>query len=79
LGAEQANTYKINLKKCIDSLAKGTGVYKVLNNIHPDLRLMLCQHHFIFVLPRKNSPAVVLAVLHERMDVMERLKERLTL
>ena len=33
----------------------------------------------IFLLARRNAAAVVLAILHERMDLMERLKNRLSI
>ena len=45
--------------------------------VYPGLRSVLCQHHYIFSLTRQNAPAVVLAVLHERMDLIARLRNRL--
>jgi len=33
--------------------------------------------HFLFCLPRKDQPALILAMLHERMDIIARLQERL--
>lgn len=33
----------------------------------------------ILGLPQQNAPAIILAILHERMDILERLKSRLGL
>jgi plasmid stabilization system protein ParE len=48
-----------------------------MSALYPQLRMMHCEHHYIFCLPRKTAPAMVIAVLHERMDLMVRLAERL--
>ena len=36
-----------------------------------------CEHHYAFALPREGAPALIVAILHERMDLMTRLAERL--
>jgi plasmid stabilization system protein ParE len=76
-GKARGRAYTDALKRCIENLAKGIGFYKDLSEISPHLRMVLCQHHYVFVLPRENAPAVVLAILHERMDIIARLKARL--
>ena len=77
-GAEQARAYTSKLGQCIEALVKGTAPFKDLSELYPGLRMFLCQHHFIFCLPRTGAPALVVAILHERMEIMERLKLRLT-
>ena len=76
-GAAQIRTYKDQLKQCMDALAKGTGFYTDLSAIHPNLRTVRCQEHHIFMLTKKDDPAVVLAIFHKRMNMMVRLKKRL--
>jgi len=41
------------------------------------LRMVRCEHHYIFCLPRDDAPALVVAIFHERMDLMARLADRL--
>jgi toxin ParE1/3/4 len=53
------------------------GFYRELKNIHPRLRVTRCQHHYIFGIMRSGSPMVVVAIYHERMDVLQRLRTRL--
>jgi len=36
------------------------------------------EHHYIFYCTREDQPPLILAVFHERMDLMQRLKKRLT-
>jgi plasmid stabilization system protein ParE len=76
-GAAQVGVYKAKLTLCMETLAKGEGLYKELPVLRAGLRAVRCQHHFIFMLSRQGLPAVVLAVFHERMDIMARLKGRL--
>ena len=45
--------------------------------LYPELLVAHCEHHYIFCLPRKRAPALIVAILHARMDLMTRLAERL--
>ena len=38
---------------------------------------MFCEHHYVFCLPRETAPALIVAIFHERMDLMARLADRL--
>lgn len=58
-------------------LAKGQGAFKTLDDLHPGLRMRLAGSHYLFCLPQADRPALILAILHERMDIMARLKNRL--
>ncbi len=43
----------------------------------PQIKVSHCEHHYIFhIHPDKKQP-VIIAVLHERMDMLARLKNRL--
>lgn len=50
-----------------------------MSELFPELRMMRCEHHYVFCLPRWSAPALVVAILHERMDLMVRLTERLNI
>jgi plasmid stabilization system protein ParE len=43
----------------------------------PELRVSRVEHHFVFHLVRENQSPLILAVLHEKMDLMSRLRNRL--
>jgi plasmid stabilization system protein ParE len=76
-GVDQVLTYTAQLTQAMSELASGQGIYKELSDLHPCLRMTRCQHHYLFALVIQGKPAVILAILHERMDIMNRLKKRL--
>ncbi len=41
------------------------------------LRMGRYEHHYVFCLPREGAPALIVAIFHERMDLMTRLADRL--
>ncbi len=76
-GGAQTRAYTAKLKHCTETLAQGGGVYQDMSVIHPNLRMVHCEHHYIFCVPRQDASALVIAILHERMDIITRLKLRL--
>lgn len=78
-GTTQTATYVTNLKRGITALAQGKGFIKDMNDIYPQLCMARCQHHYVFCVSQDKAPAIVVAILHERMDLMNRLKNRLSL
>ena len=76
-GDRQARDYAEKLGYAIGRLARGEGRVKALSDLHPGLIMARCAHHYVFCLPRPGQPALILAILHERMDLMARLSDRL--
>ncbi|WP_240002209.1 hypothetical protein [Photorhabdus sp. S14-60] len=50
-----------------------------MSEFFPALRMARCEHHYVFCLPRKDAPALIVAIFHERMDLLARLADRLKL
>ena len=76
-GIDQAKLYAAKLEKHFQGIATGTVHTRTFLKHRPELRYSRCEHHVVFHLDRKSKPPLVLAVLHERMDLMTRLKKRL--
>ena len=76
-GDAQVRTYIAKLERGIARLAAGQGAFKDLSALHPALRMARCEHHYVFCLPREDAPALIVAIFHERMDLMARLEDRL--
>jgi toxin ParE1/3/4 len=76
-GEAQVRRYVGQLQRCAEALAAGDGAYRDLDDVHPGLRVRRCQHHYIFCLPRPDAPALIVAILHELMDLMARIAGRL--
>lgn len=76
-GEAQCRRYVAELEEAAERLGRGEGVFKDLSAVMPGLRLATAGKHCLFCLPRPAAPALILAILHERMDLMARLKGRL--
>ena len=76
-GDAQVRRYIATLEQGIASLANGRGVFKDMSGLFPALRMGRYEHHYAFCLPREGAPALIVAIFHERMDLMTRLVDRL--
>jgi plasmid stabilization system protein ParE len=77
MGDAQVRSYLAKLERGIDRLVAGQDAFKDMAALYPALRMARCEHHYIFCLPRDDAPSLVVAIFHERMDLMVRLAERL--
>ncbi|MDO4682397.1 MAG: type II toxin-antitoxin system RelE/ParE family toxin [Lautropia sp.] len=78
-GEAQTRRYMTQLKQCIASAVVAKDRARRLGDIHPDLRMARCDQHHVFFLTGESTPLLVVAILHGRMDLMTRLKDRLGL
>ena len=76
-GDAQTRTYADKLARGIELLVGGDQAFKDMTDLSPGLRMSRCEHQHIFCLLREDAPALVVAILHERMDLMVRLAARL--
>jgi plasmid stabilization system protein ParE len=76
-GDQRTRAYVEQLERGTSKLARAEGHYRDMSAVYPELRVALVGHHYVFCLPRADAPALVVAVLHERMDLITRLKARL--
>jgi len=76
-GNAQAQRYLARLKRGIARLADGQGPFKDMSAIYPLLRMAHCEHHYIFCLPREGALTLIVAIFHERMNLLARLAGRL--
>ncbi len=77
-GLKQAKRYESLLADRFQKIAQGRITPKVFLSHRPDLLFTHCEHHYIFYCTRNNQSPLILAVCHERMDLMQRLKNRLS-
>ncbi|WP_075342481.1 type II toxin-antitoxin system RelE/ParE family toxin [Tenacibaculum agarivorans] len=76
-GEDQILKYVTQLQEDTEQLALGMGHYKQLTDIHPKLRMVKSGKHYVFGITRENDLMIVIAILHERMNLVQRLKNRL--
>ncbi len=76
-GDQQARRYLAQLRLCLEQIADESGRHKIESKFSKPVRVLRCQRHYIYCLPRTGEPNLILAILHERMDLMARIAERL--
>ncbi len=76
-GDAQVRSYVGKLQLGIERVALGLGFFKDMTALYPGLRMAHCERHYVFCLPRDDAPALIVAIFHERMDLMTRLAARL--
>ena len=77
-GKPQALRYAALLGQAFERIAEYPEAGTVVLSSPDEVRARRCEHHYVFYWndPQDGRP-VMLAVMHERMDVITRLKERL--
>jgi toxin ParE1/3/4 len=71
-GSIQADRYHKELESCFLKIAHGEVAGKQLPGVNEEIQAVRCEHHYIFFQPGKQ--AIILRVLHEKMDFASRLK-----
>ena len=76
-GLEQAKCYEAFLVKGFRQIAQNRITARVFLSHRPDLLFTHCEQHYIFYSLRETQCPLIIAIFHERMDLMQRLKNRL--
>jgi toxin ParE1/3/4 len=74
-GFEQAETYFDRIEACCEAVGDRRTRAKTFDRLPDGVRIHRCEHHYIVWL--EEDRPVVIAILHERMDFVQRLKDRL--
>ncbi len=75
-GEEQADRYTQGLRNCCEKVVENPSLGKLVNEIGAGLRVSHCQHHYLFYLT-DNKRIIIVGILHEKMDLIQRLQERI--
>ena len=76
-GIHQARRYEALLIACFEEIARGRVPSRELLISRPEIRFVRCEQQYVFFTMQRGAPVLILAVLHERMNLLVRLKERL--
>ena len=77
-GQAQSRRYARTLASCFQKIAAGEVVQRSFSDHFPELLAMRCERHLIFYLHPEGQKPQMIAVLHERMDLIARLRGRLS-
>lgn len=76
-GEAQMIKYKNQLDGCIYNLSQGKQPFRMLEVTSFKVRYLHCQKHYIFGLIQEDNTLIVLAILHEKMDIKSRVQDML--
>jgi toxin ParE1/3/4 len=77
-GERQARRYVCLLEAGLRTIAEGRAVSRTFSERYPQVRVTRCEHHYVFYLHPEGQKPRILAVLHENMDLLARLEDRLS-
>lgn len=76
-GREQSQNYAGELAACFQKIADGSVSERRFREIAEDVFITRCEHHYIFYRKAAGTRAIIFAVLHKKMDLIARVRERL--
>ena len=78
-GQSQMLQYNANLISCLEAMTQDSSFshYKRFKRNGRFIRSLHCQKHYIFAFEQEDAPLIILALFHEKMDLITRLKSRL--
>lgn len=77
-GGDQAVRYAEVLDQHFEAIAQGQILTKKAIPHCDDFLISRCQKHVVFHCSQKNGRPLIIAVLHEKMDLMARLHDRMS-
>lgn len=76
-GEKPAGQYADKLHQCFEKIARKEAVSRTFSETYANAFVTRCEHHYVFYLHPEGKRPRIFAVLHERMDMLVRLKARL--
>ena len=75
MGSKTERRYEAALLSCFAAITRNDVLEKAVFEHRDDFRVSRCEHHYVFFV--REDAAIILAVLHENMDLIARFRERL--
>lgn len=74
-GFDQAETYFDQIERCCEAVGERQARSKIIDELPNNVRIHRCEHHYLVWLDEDRP--IIIAILHERMNFVLRLKDRL--
>jgi len=74
---EQARRYEAILESHFQAIGRDNAQTRIFLKHRRKLRVSRIEYHYVFHLIREKQCPLILAILHENMDLMNRLRHRL--
>lgn len=76
-GQNQADIYAVKMSKCFIAIADSELVARKFSTNLSHVEFVRCEYHYVFFIRKIGHKPKIIAVLHERMDMLARLKSRM--
>lgn len=76
-GSDMLKQYRDGLKEAFHAIATKALPGRSFSSTFPHLLVAKYRYHYIFYLQGASPKAVIIGIIHERRDIVSRLKERL--
>jgi len=76
-GKEQLAEYRKGLKTTFNAIGDNDVVPEKFSARHPQICVTKYRYHYIFYIAENVQKPIIIAVIHERRDIVNRLSERL--
>jgi toxin ParE1/3/4 len=76
-GVQQVRYYQCLLTAKLDSIAAGEVSARQFSKNLPEVLVTRCEHHYVFYTAQNRARPLIIAILHERQDLVARLADRL--
>lgn len=76
-GKKQSLNYASLLQTRFLEIADRTAFSRCFSERYPQIQVTRCEHHYIFYIHPEGKRPCIIAVLHERMDKVAKLENRL--
>lgn len=74
---EQARRYETLLENHFKDIGQGKTRTRIFSRKRPELLYTHCEHHYVFYFMREDDCPLIIAVLHEKMQLGAQIKNRL--
>ncbi len=76
-GLAQMGRYEAVLENNLKGIGAGETLTRPVFEHRSDICVSRCEHHYVFAQMREDEVPLIVAVLHEKMDLLVRLRARL--
>jgi plasmid stabilization system protein ParE len=75
-GEKQYLSYAKSFERRFQEISNRTVQPRIFSRRFPQVLMNKCEHHYIFYIHKKESVPLIIAILHERMDILSWIENR---
>jgi len=77
-GEKQYFNYAASFERRFQEISNRTAQSRIFSKRFPQVLMTQCEHHYIFHIHKKGYVPLIIAILHERMDMLAWVENRVS-